>query len=137
MQSQTRSVTAIHHRLISKQVPQTHRSLPQPTSTCCVDLCPVNLCPVLHKVLRDASSVMQGGMDAIGGDLMCAILAEVRFRLPVPAMHAAGMYGHGFMNGGNSALLSGTGKPLQQTLADFAKVHQTWRWSAVSHFLPF
>lgn len=93
--------------------------------------------PSLHNVLRDASSVMQGGVDAIGGDLMCAILAEVRFRLPVAAMHAAGMYGHGFMNGGNSALLSGTGKPLQQTLADFAKVHQTWRWSAVSHILPF
>ncbi|EIE18252.1 hypothetical protein COCSUDRAFT_60448 [Coccomyxa subellipsoidea C-169] len=72
----------------------------------------------------------RGGVDAIGGDLMCAILAEVRFRLPVAAMHAAGMYGHGFMNGGNSALLSGTGKPVQQTLADFAKVHQTWRWSA-------
>lgn len=78
---------------------------------------------------------MQGGMDALGGDLMCAILAELRFRLPVAAMEAAGMYGHAFVNGGNAALLSGTGKLLQQSLVDFAKVHQTWRWSAVRRHL--
>ena len=80
-------------------------------------------------------SLIQGGVDALGGDMMCAILAEIRFRLPVAAMDATGMYGHAFVNGGNAALLSGTGRPLQQTLADFAKVHRTWRWSAVRRSL--
>ena len=75
---------------------------------------------------------MQGGVDALGGDVMCALLAEVRFQLPVPAMQAAGMYGHAFLNGGNAAQLSCTGRPLKQTLKDFVRVHQTWRWSAVS-----
>lgn len=64
--------------------------------------------------------------------MMCAVLAEIRFQLPVPAMQAAGMYGHTFVNGGNAAQLSGTGRPLKQTLKDFVRVHQTWRWSAVS-----
>lgn len=63
---------------------------------------------------------------------MSTIFAELRFRLPVAAMHAAGMYGHGFVNGGNAALLTGTTRPLKDTMVKFAKVHQTWRWSVVS-----
>ncbi|CAL8469714.1 g9256 [Coccomyxa elongata] len=78
----------------------------------------------------DTRQGREGGVDALGGDMMCAILAEIRFQLPVAAMRAAGMYGHAFLNGGNAAQLSGTGRPLKQTLKDFVRVHQTWRWSA-------
>ena len=69
--------------------------------------------------------------DQIGGDLLFSLLAQLRFSLPVPAMQAAGMYGHVFVNGGNLVQLSGTESPLEQSFRNFAK---NLRWSAVSIF---
>jgi outer membrane protein assembly factor BamA len=66
--------------------------------------------------------------DQIGGDLLFSLLAQLRFPLPVPAMQAAGMYGHVFVNGGNLVQLSGTENPLEQSIRDFPK---HLRWSAV------
>lgn len=67
--------------------------------------------------------------DFLGGDLMCSLLAAINFPSPVPAMRAAGMHGHVFLNGGNMALLGGTGKGLRESWQEFAT---TFRWSIVS-----
>ena len=69
--------------------------------------------------------------DQTGGDLLFSLLVQLRFPLPVPAMQAAGMYGHVFVNGGNLVQLSGTGSPLEQSFQNFAK---NLRWSAVRIF---
>lgn len=74
--------------------------------------------------------------DRVGGDLLLSLLAQLRFPLPVPAMQAAGMYGHVFVNTGNLVQLtsrgdvSSTWQPLEQGLKAFA---QTFRWSVVGH----
>lgn len=86
-------------------------------------------------------------VDFLGGDLFCSLLAQLRFRLPIPAMDAAGMYGHLFANGANSVLLTGSARRLgdggsaaaaaaavavrttiEEGLQDFKR---SWRWSAV------
>ena len=77
--------------------------------------------------------------DALGGDLFAALLADVRFPLPVQALSAIGMYGHAFVGGGNAALLTGppaspeylnrpVGARAKDALAEFGR---TFRWSAV------
>lgn len=77
--------------------------------------------------------------DALGGDLFAALLADVRFPLPIQALAAVGMYGHAFVGGGNAALLTGppakpeyldrpVGARAQDALAEFGR---TFRWSAV------
>ena len=72
----------------------------------------------------------------MGGDLLLSLLAQLRFPLPVPAMQAAGMYGHVFVNTGNLVQLtshgavSSTRQPLEQGLKAFASAV---RWSVVGH----
>ena len=74
--------------------------------------------------------------DRVGGDLLLSLLAQLRFPLPVPAMQAAGMYGHVFVNTGNLVQLtsqgdaSGSPHPLEQGLKAFGR---SFRWSAVRH----
>ncbi|CAL5228989.1 g12227 [Coccomyxa viridis] len=71
--------------------------------------------------------------DRVGGDLLLSLLAQLRFPLPVPAMQAAGMYGHVFVNTGNLVQLtsqgdaSGSPHPLEQGLKAFGR---SFRWSA-------
>lgn len=67
--------------------------------------------------------------DSLGGDLMVSVLAAINFPSPVPAMRAAGMHGHVFLNGGNCLLLGGSGRSLHECWQDFTS---TFRWSVVS-----
>ena len=72
--------------------------------------------------------------DRVGGDLLLSLLAQLRFPLPVPAMQAAGMYGHMFVNTGNLVQLtsrddvSGARHPLEQGLKALGR---NFRWSVV------
>ena len=72
--------------------------------------------------------------DRVGGDLLLSLLAQLRFPLPVPAMQAAGMYGHVVVNTGNLVQLtsrgevSGAHNPLEQGLRAFGR---SFRWSVV------
>ena len=70
-------------------------------------------------------------MDRVGGDLLFSVLAQLRFPLPVPAMQAAGMYGHLFVNGGKLVQLTGGSSPLDHSFRGFAR---NFRWSVVSIF---
>ena len=66
-------------------------------------------------------------MDSLGGDLFCSLLAAVAFPLPAPALQAAGVHGHVFLNGGNLVGLSrppGGGSRLHE-------FSTTFRWSMV------
>ncbi|KAK9833542.1 hypothetical protein WJX81_003706 [Elliptochloris bilobata] len=65
--------------------------------------------------------------DALGGDLMCTLLAALHFPLPFEAPRALGLHGHVFLNGGSTEVLTGTGRPLQQGARDFLR---SFRWSA-------
>jgi len=67
--------------------------------------------------------------DKVGGDLLFSVLAQLRFPLPVPAMQAAGMYGHCFVNGGKLVQLTGGSTSLEHSFRDFA---HNFRWSVVS-----
>eukprot|EP00873_Tetraselmis_striata_P036347 jgi/Tetstr1/456611/TSEL_043314.t1 len=57
--------------------------------------------------------------DALGGDLMCSVLAELNFKLPHPALQALGVKGHVFVNGGNIMLFHGD-NPVKERLQEFA-----------------
>lgn len=73
--------------------------------------------------------------DRTGGDLLLTLLAQLRFRLPVPAMHAAGMYGHIFANTGNLVQLTGNpGRSLEDSVRGFGK---EFRWSVVRAHCSF
>ncbi|KAI7844949.1 hypothetical protein COHA_001596 [Chlorella ohadii] len=68
--------------------------------------------------------------DALGGDLMCSLMAALNFPLPSDAMRAAGIHGHVFINGGNLVGLSGGGRSgLRSAWRDFST---SFRWSIVS-----
>ena len=69
--------------------------------------------------------------DRVGGDLLFSVLAQLRFPLPVPAMQAAGMYGHCFVNGGKLVQLTGGSTLLEHS---FRSLAGNFRWSVVSIF---
>lgn len=76
-------------------------------------------------MLTGALLVVQ--MDSLGGDLFCSLLAAVTFPLPGPALQAAGVHGHVFVNGGS---LVGLSRPPGggSRLLEFST---TFRWSMV------
>ena len=68
----------------------------------------------MHSVRLTSARVLQEEgerlvKDRVGGDLLLSALAQLRFPLPVPAMRAAGMYGHVFVNTGNLVQLTSLG----------------------------
>ena len=70
----------------------------------------------------------------MGGDLLLSALAQLRFPLPVPAMRAAGMYGHVFVNAGNLVQLTSQGAITQQPLGQGLRaLGRSFRWSMVGH----
>jgi hypothetical protein len=71
----------------------------------------------------------RGLRDYLGGDVALSVLAAVNFPSPLPAMRAAGMHGHVFLNGGNVMLLGGSGRSLRDCWQDFTA---SFRWSVVS-----
>ncbi|PRW61285.1 Sorting and assembly machinery component 50 [Chlorella sorokiniana] len=65
--------------------------------------------------------------DALGGDLMCSLMAALNFPMPSDAMRAAGIHGHVFINGGNLVGLSGGGRAgLRSAWREFST---SFRWS--------
>lgn len=71
--------------------------------------------------VREVVPLGQRTSDALGGDLMCSLIASLTFDLPNKLMNTVGIHGHVFLNGGNVAPLLNCG--LKAFLEDF-------RWSA-------
>lgn len=59
--------------------------------------------------------------DFLGGDMYATAMAAVNFNLPFASTTALGLRGHVFMNVGNTVLLAGMGRPLNEALGNFRR----------------